>query len=706
MSFELIQKPTFLNQLLAIPPEHMQQILGKIQLLADDPSPRGKLKKKLHGYKGKIYRLRSGDFRIIYTYGDGWVALLGVDARKDIYDKKNKDKLIAEPTDLDVSQLPNLDDLLSPEPQPKTYPVSIIPPKRADNLLPTHIDESLLKQLRIPPDFHPELLNCRTLNDLTSIDIPETIRERVFDCITAPNFDQVLSQPSLVTQDPNNLLRYKEGNLLGFLLKLNPEQEKYVTWASNAKGPTLLKGGPGTGKSTVAIYRTRELIQKLRNDGIEQPKLLFTTYTNALVTFSQQLLDQLLGKDMRRVSVQTADSLMRNIVASHRGPPTIATSKQLSLLIEEARQHTINNLDGNILQVKAQRIILERLHLNYLKDEIEGIIESRTLQTIEEYLKTPRNGRQVRLNQTQRRAIWLLREQLNQRLQKAHLITWAQLRNQALQVLDQIEHPPQFDSVIIDEAQDLPPNTIRFLIKICRQSNRFFMTADANQSIYGSGFRWSDIHKDLKFVGRTGILRTNHRTTREIDEAAHQYLEAGQLDPDSLSGRQYIHSGPNPAVRAITNTVTQIDLLSQFCQTAAREFRLGLGSCAILTPNESIGKRIAQSLSDLGLPATFMSSKKLDITRRGIKVLTLKSAKGLEFPIVAIAGFLSKPFPPMPKGLTEDAKIEYLIQERRSVFVGMTRAMRALLVIVPEKKPGLLLQGFDATLWNLGGLPQ
>lgn len=32
----------------------------------------------------------------------------------------------------------------------------------------------------------------------------------------------------------------------------------------------------------------------------------------------------------------------------------------------------------------------------------------------------------------------------------------------------------------------------------------------------------------------------------------------------------------------------------------------------------------------------------------------------------------------------------------------MTRAMRALLVVVPATKPSVLLQDFDETLWNLG----
>jgi mRNA-degrading endonuclease RelE of RelBE toxin-antitoxin system len=74
MEFEIIHKPTFTNQLLAISKEQILHILEKIEVLRNDPKPHGNLKKKLHGYTGAVYRLRSGDYRIIYTDGDGWVA--------------------------------------------------------------------------------------------------------------------------------------------------------------------------------------------------------------------------------------------------------------------------------------------------------------------------------------------------------------------------------------------------------------------------------------------------------------------------------------------------------------------------------------------------------------------------------------------------------------------------------------------------------
>ncbi len=702
MSFELLYKPTFTNQLLTLPKERVLQVLEKIELLREDPKPHGTLKKKLHGYKGNIYRLRSGDQRIIYTYSDGWVALLGVDARKDVYKGK---KLVAEATELDTSSLPDMQDLLTPTPSPAPPTVhqnaTATPP---ENVLPVQLTPDLLKRLLVPAQFIDQLTPCQTLDQLTRAAIPEALRDRIFDAVTTPNFDQVLSQPNLIA-DTNDLLKFKEGNLLGFLLKLNPEQEKYVTWAINAKGPTLLKGGPGTGKSTVALYRTREILNQLKAAGIPQPKILFTTYTNALVNFSQQLMSQLLGQDARFIEVKTADKIAYALVAKASGKPTLASHTQQKRLLKQALAEAIATLPGNRLQQQAQQLILQRLHPDYLLAELNSIIAARNLKTLADYQATPRNGRSVALNKTQRQGIWHLQQHFTQQLAAQSLETWPQLRNRALEILAATEPPLTYDAVIIDEAQDLEPNALQLLAQLCRQPNRLFITADANQSIYGSGFRWADVSQSLKFVGRTGILRVNHRTTQEIDTAAHHYLYDGNLDDETLNP-QYIHSGPPPAIRAVGDREQESYLLAQFARAAAHEFRLGLGACAILTPSDTAGKAIAGQLTYLGLEAHFMTSKDLDLNRKGIKVLPLKAAKGLEFPIVAIAGFFDGIYPYIPKGTSDLEMQEILAQERRTLFVAMTRAMRALLLVVPTPQPkrklSPLLQPFDPDLWNLG----
>ena len=707
MSYELIHKPTFTNQLLTIPKEEIAKVLEKIQLLRDNPKTQGNLKKRLHGYQGKVYRLRCGDYRIIYSYGDGWVSLLGVDQRKDVY---KGTKLVADSPNFEVNQLPSTADLLSLKPRSKPSASS----EKSDSL-PRKLDETFLQQLRIPDDYFPALLKCKTLDDLTIAKIPDSVRDRVFDALTTPNFDQVLTQPNLVTGSTDDLLQFKQGNVLEFLLKLNPEQEKYVNWALKAKGPTLLKGGPGTGKSTVALYRTKAILDELlAQDLASPPKILFTTYTNALVSFSEQLLKKLLGKNSQYIEVKTVDAIALQFVKqkTHQSPNFAKASQQIQFL-KEALPPAIATLSGNKLQQQAQQKILERLSPNYLLEEINSVIEARGITDLETYLATPRNGREVPLNKTQRKAIWKLRESFYQILAEKGFKTWQQLRSEAVGLI-----PPNlltkapalkggnltgnlmYDAVLVDEAQDLDPNALRLLTLSCRAPNRLFITADANQSIYGSSFRWQNVHHSLNFIGRTGILKRNHRTTKEINEAAHSYLSEGVLDSED-NQREYVHTGPPPAVRAVNNTEDEAALLMQFCRRAVKEFRLGISSCAILVPTEKAGKQMANLLSYQGLSAKFMSSQDLDIQEESVKVLTLKAAKGLEFPICAIAGFLDSPFPYVPKHSSKEAKLEIYKRERRSLFVAMTRAMRALLVILPAENNSPILRGFDVNLWNL-----
>jgi mRNA-degrading endonuclease RelE of RelBE toxin-antitoxin system len=44
-----------------------RQILADCTRLGKDPVPDGKRIKKLQGYKANIYRLRAGDYRIVFT---------------------------------------------------------------------------------------------------------------------------------------------------------------------------------------------------------------------------------------------------------------------------------------------------------------------------------------------------------------------------------------------------------------------------------------------------------------------------------------------------------------------------------------------------------------------------------------------------------------------------------------------------------------
>ena len=688
-------KPSFLIQLLALPAKEMHQVVGKLTLLLEDPMPDGKVKKQLTHVNRDLYRLRSGYYRIFYTISDPYISLLKLDRRDDdTYDD-----------DLEAEFLggfdPDFEDITDAVPARLDQFMNLQEPETNCLPLPRSVTDELLSNLLVPEEYRSHLLAMQTEDDLVGcLSVPQEYIAQIMEYMYPKPLAQVLQQPDYLLDDLDDLLRYKEGELLGFLLRLSPEQERFVSWAIRATGPTQVKGGPGTGKSTVALYRVRSLIEKLRKMGQSEPCILFTTYTNALVNSSEQLLKQLLGEDVRYVEVQTADKKMSDIL-KRAGVPKKTPNENgiIYKIFQRAIKQT--RFEGNVLQQQAQQQSLERLGVDYLLEEINQVIVARQVESLQDYMHARRPGRKVRLSDMQKRGIWQVYETFQRQLKGAGVETWEQARARAETLVSKDYEFQSYDAVVIDEAQDLDPSMMRLLIKLCKDPSRLFITADANQSIYGSGFNWSDVHESLKFQGRTSVLRANYRSTREIGEAAQSYLATGILDAEPVE-RMYMNNGPLPVVRPVHNGIEETHLLARFLRGAARVLRLGIGSCAVLCPTKEAGKTIAADLTKSGVEATFMEGRDLDLSQKGVKVLTLNSAKGLEFPIVALAGFSGSRYDYFSLAVFDEEQDEDTARSRRIIFVGMTRAMRALLVTVPFGTSSPLLTGFDETYWNVG----
>ncbi|MBI5445712.1 MAG: UvrD-helicase domain-containing protein [Deltaproteobacteria bacterium] len=683
-------KPTFQTEWLALPPKVSHQVLEKISLLAQDPRPDGFTKKKLKHLDGKLHRIRCGDYRIFYTYEDPYVSLLALRKR----DERTYDDGI------DSEFLGGFDPAIAGSARSRgaDWEALLKPTTQSSTPLPEEITPELLNRLRIPEALHARLTRLESREALFECPgVPEEVILKVDEVLFERPLEEVIEQPDYVANDVCDLLRFKEGSLLGFLLKLDPEQKKFVTWALDAKGPTLVKGGPGTGKSTVALYRVRSLLEAIGRT--RPPRVLFTTYTNALVAYSHQLLEQLLGADVDRVDVRTADSVVHAVVRRHLGEFRMMRQEEDQAFFRDAVEKT--DFGGGSLAQRSERSALERLGLDYIWEEVGEVIEGRGLAFLDDYLQAPRAGRRVALNANQRRAVWKVRETYNRLLERSGDWTWQRLRLHAARLVREGKGLTPYDAVVVDEAQDLDPITLGMLSSLCREPNRLFITADANQSIYRSGFRWSDVHESLQFRGRTGILRTNHRSTAEIGEATAGYLGGGNVEAGSGEERRYSHSGPLPAVRTVGTEDAEAALLARFFPAASRELRLGISACAALVPTQTAGQALARRLSEKGLPVEFMTGKTLELEKPVVKVLTFKSAKGLEFPVVALGGFVLSRYPRIPGDFAEEATAEWLARERRSLFVAMTRAMHALLVVLPEGRAEPLFEGFDRKLWNL-----
>ncbi|MBO0794148.1 MAG: AAA family ATPase [Ktedonobacteraceae bacterium] len=664
--------------------------LEKIHLLTQNPLPDGNLKKQLTHINREVYRLESGDYRIIYTLQRPYISLLALRRRREnTYDEDFQNEYLGGYSpELDLSA--QVDKYYSESAQ--------LPPARA---LPAAIPKELLINLLIPAQYHAALMALDNEDDLLDCPVvPDDYKLKLHTHLFEKPLYQVFhEQDYLLPEEANSLLRYKEGELLAFLLKLSPEQEKYVTWGLTSSGPTLLKGGPGTGKSTIALHRACALIREFHRRGHEHFRLLFTTYTTTLVRTYEQLLEQLLGSDVRFVEVRTVDQLASDLLKSIQQRPEIIEPDALDTLLLEAMQRA--SYAGSGSQQQAQRRFIEKMNFDYLLQEINRVIIAGQVSTLEEYLNAPRPGRHMPLSELQRRAIWSVHQKLEQLLAPTHKATWHHLRARAEQALATGKITARYEAVIVDEAQDLDPSVLRLLTRLCATPRGLFITADANQSIYGSHFSWTSIHRDLEFRGRSGTLSANYRSTREIGEAAQSYLQTGILDSEPAE-RRYTHNGPLPIVRKVYNEQDETQLLATFLTTAKRACRLGIGSCAILCPSEKAGRSLAKSLARYQIEAAFMSGQYLDLESPCVKILTLNAAKGLEFPIVALAGFHGvNKYMRQPAYDTEVERQEALSLERRLLFVGMTRAMRALLIVVPADSSSPLLSNFDSHYWNI-----
>lgn len=689
IAFELNLKPSFMADLLALPNKKTARMAQqKVEELQKDPTPDGHHKKKLKGHAEPVYRLRCGDYRIFYTFGKGWIRLLGIRLHHEGYDDESLE--YEEPA-------------LTPEPPEASATVKklakIAPPEiPTARPLPQQITAEFLQQLHVPEGYQPALLACKDEDNLLEANVPSDVLSRVMDALFPRPIEQVLQQPDYVVAESEDLIRFREGDLKGFLLKLDPDQQTVAD--RGTRGPALIKGGPGTGKSTVALYRVRAILRHARQQGKPLPRVLFTTYTNALIRFSEQLLEQLVGPDIGQVTVQTADSLAMKI-AAQGGKHTfrLANARQLRDMLTQARA-AYSPLGANAFDTKLRKAALDKLPTDFLLDEFAWVIEGRGLPTVDDYLTADRTGRGTRLTDKARQSVWSLHESFLDRLAKEKVMSWGQLRLRALEILRQNTDAERYDAVLVDEAQDLTPVSLALLVELCRAPEGIYLMADASQSLYARGFRWEHVHERLRFKGRTTILRRNYRTTQEIATAAARFLEpSGAGDAECLTQDCTI-SGPQPVLRGYRTATQQLKLIADFVRQMSRYVRLKPSTATVLVPTAEMGRAIADGLTERGLAAQYMTGSELDLGADTVKVLTLHSAKGLEFPTVVVTGLEEGVLPrPIPDADDETRQEEEQVY-RRLVFVGMTRAMRGLLVLYPQQRPSSFVAELDPAHWN------
>jgi mRNA-degrading endonuclease RelE of RelBE toxin-antitoxin system len=82
--YKIIFAQIVAKELKKLPPKKRIELLKATKVLEQFPFPRGNSIKKLKGVKPSVYRLRVGDFRIIYLIGESTTEVISVISRKDL----------------------------------------------------------------------------------------------------------------------------------------------------------------------------------------------------------------------------------------------------------------------------------------------------------------------------------------------------------------------------------------------------------------------------------------------------------------------------------------------------------------------------------------------------------------------------------------------------------------------------------------------
>ncbi|NLY31556.1 MAG: AAA family ATPase [Firmicutes bacterium] len=701
MSYELAFSERFPLDLSKVPKKvrrAYQHLSKSVLCVAPDRANPPQIK-RLGSFRN-LWRMRVADnYRLVYSVDSQrrTVCLLMLDHRDKIYDRLGADengepgfRIIAGAQELIDRELTPEEKALAQELVKRLGLGTKAAPH--DRLLPMPLDSATLSSWGIPEDYHNALSAVRTENDLLDQpEVPDEILERIMYCLWPPNIEEVTQKPVRVARDPDHIAEAADGkrSLASFLLMLDEEQLDFLTkfkGAAQPHGPWLLKGGPGSGKSTVTLYCIRELLGSLRQLDLfaeDRPlRILYTTFTKSLERASNHLLDHLdLGGYRNQVEVRTVDSLaLENLPQEWK-----------QLRAEQPEEYIKAALDECSTQIPKFSFTPDDCH--FLAEEIDWVIIGQGINSLKEYQEFDRAGRGRALGQHQRRHLWQLYEVVQHILRQ----DGACLFSERLKVASE-SVSPKYDYVFVDEAQDLKAVAIRFLMGLCHDRRNIFLTADTNQSIWGNGFSWTKMASDLHVQGRARILRRNYRTTREIWQAVLQLAPDSEgADKDTLNV-EAVYRGSRPVLARYSTRQQQEKRLNSFLWEALRSERATPSNAAVLCPTEREMNQVVEML-DKKFKAKAMRSRDVDISHPGVKVMTMHAAKGLEFPVVAVVGLEAGRLPlPVWQGIDEE---EHMARQKRLLFVACSRAMRRLMVFAHRDRPSPFVKSLSDEYWDI-----
>ncbi|GAA0651177.1 3'-5' exonuclease [Kutzneria viridogrisea] len=517
--------------------------------------------------------------------------------------------------------------------------------------------------------------------------------EEIWQKVTAPeqpdtpltdaergDYEAALTRPAtletfVVSSDAQELERNLLRPFSEWRIFLHPEQRKLAYRPKNKpyNGPVRVTGGPGTGKTVVALHRVAALADPQRGEG--RGRILLTTFTTTLADQLERLLKDLGGQELASaVTVRNIDKVATS-VARHPSATVPAMLGDLELLKRWRDLLTEQAEPG-------------RFDSRFLLGEWTQVVLAQGLQTRDDYFAARRRGRGLRINRADRAEIWALIEEYERRLEQDQAVGFKQLAATAARIAEAgLEPRQQYAHIVVDEAQDLHAAHWRLLRALAPEGpNDLFVCGDTHQRIYDNRVTLGSLGIDIR--GRSHKLSLNYRTTRQILAAAGDLLDREQFDDldggaDDLAGYRSVLSGREAELTGYPSVRAEMSALVNRV-AGWKEAGILPQDIAVVARTGALCDAALDALQSSGTGAIRVDAGKAPRVGDYVHVMTMHRTKGLEYRAVAVIG-VSDQCVPQPAALTDAAAdplqhAQDLRAERSLLFVAATRAREALAI--------------------------
>jgi hypothetical protein len=444
---------------------------------------------------------------------------------------------------------------------------------------------------------------------------------------------------------------------------LHPSQRALVE--RNYSGPARVAGSAGTGKTIVALHRAVYLARTH-----PEARVLLTTFSDALANALRAKLHGLISNQPRlaeRLEVQSISAIGRRLYEVNICRLKMASRETIRELLEEASAA----VEGN------------KFSVHFLLTEWEQVVDAWQLDSWESYRDVARLGRKTRLKEAQRSALWSMFEHVRNGLHVRGLITYPGVFNRVAEKLRGLAHPP-FEFAVVDEAQDVSVQQLRFLAALgAGRPDGLFFAGDLGQRIFQQPFSWKALGVEVR--GRSSTLRINYRTSHQIRKQADRLLgpEISDVDGNTEGRRGTVSTfnGPPPDIVVAKAPEEEIQAVAKWlaARTAEGVVPHEIGVFVRSTAELMRARAAAEAAK---LPYKVLDEDVEAVTGR-TSIATMHLAKGLEFRTVVAMACDDEVIPLQHRIETaaDDADLEEVYNtERHLLYVACTRARDHLLV--------------------------